>query len=94
MLRTSETFTPTLTSASSVVVDGLPASTLSTKAPVEFAAAPFASGVPTVRKSEVGTGGPQEPNESGAPCVLFGAAQGLKAGTSEARKGEAPLART
>src|SRR5256885_674328 len=62
--------------------------------PTEFAAAPFASGVPTVRKLDDCTGGLQDGNASGAPWVLLpGAAHCLYAGTSETRSGVAPLGR-
>jgi hypothetical protein len=62
--------------------------------PVEFAPAPLASGEPIVRKFDVCTGGLQDGNASGAPCVLFGVAHALNDGTSEARSGDAPFGRT
>ena len=57
-----------------------------------FAGAPLASGDPTVRKFDDCTGGLQDGNASGAPCVLFGVAHALKDGTIEADSGVAPLA--
>ena len=68
--------------------------TLNVIDPTEFAPAPLASGLPTVRKLDAWTGGLQDGNASGAPWVLFGVAHALYAGTSEARKGVAPLGRT
>jgi hypothetical protein len=59
-----------------------------------FAAAPFASGEPIVRKFDAWTGGLQDGNASGAPCVLLGVAHALNAGTIDARSGEAPFGRT
>jgi len=49
--------------------------TLSVALPMKFAAAPLASGVPTVTFNEAWMGGAQEPNASGAPCVRFGLVQ-------------------
>src|SRR6266540_1287083 len=63
--------------------------------PIELAAAPLASGAPTVSAFEVCTGGLQDGNASGAPWVLLPVpVHCLKAGTSEALMGEAPLGRT
>src|SRR5436190_22706147 len=62
--------------------------------PVEFAAAPLASGDPIVRKFDVCTGGLQDGNARGAPCVLLGAPHALNAGTIDARIGDAPFGRT
>jgi hypothetical protein len=45
--------------------------------PIAFEGAPFASGVPTVRKLDAGAGGRQEGNASGEPCVRLGATHGL-----------------
>ncbi len=61
--------------------------------PLEFAAAPFASGVPTVSHDDSGTGPLQAGNESGGPCVRFAAEHGLNAGVSGTRMGVAPLGR-
>src|SRR4029079_19170251 len=72
---------------------GTPAWTSRRTDATEFAGAPLASGEPTVRKFEVWTGGLQDGNASGAPCVLFGAVHCLKAGTVETRSGVAPLGR-
>jgi hypothetical protein len=47
-----------------------------------------------VRKFDACTGGLQDGNASGAPCVLFGVAHALNAGTIDARIGEAPFGRT
>src|SRR2546427_2162391 len=68
--------------------------TLSSTKPFEFAPAPLASGEPIVRKFDVCTGGLQDGNAKGAPCVLFGLRHCLNAGTSETRRGLAPLGRT
>ena len=46
--------------------------TLNVIDPTEFAPAPLASGLPTVRKLDAWTGGLQDGNASGAPWVLFG----------------------
>jgi hypothetical protein len=62
--------------------------------PLEFAPAPLASGEPIVKEFDVWTGGLQDGNAKGAPCVLFGAVHCLKAGTVEARSGDAPLGLT
>ena len=61
--------------------------------PTEAAPLPFTSGVPIVRGRELRTGGAQEPNESGAPCVRPGAMHSEKAGTSATRTGVAPRGR-
>src|SRR5687767_9880921 len=61
--------------------------------PWDFAGAPLASGVPTVTKFELGTGGLQEGNASGGPCVRFVAPHWLNAGTSGTRSGVAPCGR-
>ena len=61
--------------------------------PVELAPAPFASGVPTVKKLELCVGGLQEGNASGGPCVRFGEPHGLYEGTSDTRSGVAPAGR-
>jgi hypothetical protein len=47
-----------------------------------------------VRKLDDCTGGLQDGNASGAPCVRFGLAHALKDGTSEADRGDAPFGRT
>jgi hypothetical protein len=44
---------------------------------VKFAAAPFASGLPTVMLVEDWLGGLHEGNASGGPCVRFGATHGV-----------------
>ena len=61
--------------------------------PTEFAPAPFASGDPMVRFVDVWTGGLHDGNASGGPCVRFGAAHALYAGTIDARSGLAPTGR-
>src|SRR3954447_7156503 len=61
--------------------------------PIDFDSAGLPSPTPRVRLEEPGTGGAQDGNASGAPCVRLAAVQALKAGTSEARKGVAPLGR-
>src|SRR6185503_21358667 len=68
--------------------------TFSRMNPVEFAPAPLASGEPIVRKFDVCTGGLQDGNASGAPCVRLGTVHALNDGTSEARSGVAPFGRT
>src|SRR6266568_7712664 len=68
--------------------------TLSRIDPTEFAPAPLASGAPIVRKFDDCTGGLQDGNASGAPCVRFGVPHALNDGTSEARRGLAPFGRT
>jgi hypothetical protein len=60
---------------------------------IAFAAAPFASGEPTVMAVDDCTGGLHDGNASGGPCVRFGAAQALYAGTMDAAIGVAPLGR-
>src|SRR3954470_6876126 len=72
---------------------GTPACTSRRTEATEFAGAPLASGEPTVRYVDVCTGGLQDGNASGAPCVLFGVVQALKAGTIETRNGVAPFGR-
>src|SRR5690349_16204583 len=67
--------------------------TFSVADPTMCAAAPLASGVPTVRKFEACVGGLQDGKASGEPWVLFGAVHCLKAGTSETRSGLAPFGR-
>ena len=49
--------------------------------------APFASGEPMVSDVDDWTGGLHDGNASGGPCVRFGAAHALYAGTSDARSG-------
>src|SRR5688500_4530395 len=66
---------------------------LSSKYPTEFASAPFASGVPTVKKSEVCAGGLHDGESSGGPCILFGEVHCSYAGTSETRSGVADMGR-
>src|SRR5215207_11737451 len=61
--------------------------------PTKPAAAPFASGVPTVTKLDDCTGGLHDGNASGGPCVRFGAVQVLYAGTKATRSGVAPFGR-
>jgi hypothetical protein len=68
--------------------------TLSSRNPVDFAAAPFASGVPIVRKLDACAGGAHDGDARGAPCVLFGELHCLNAGTSGTRRGDAPWGRT
>ena len=63
--RTSEMLSVLTTSP------GMPTITRMRIEPADFAAAPFASGVPTVRKLEACCGGAHDGNESGSPCVLF-----------------------
>jgi hypothetical protein len=72
---------------------GTPAITLILMNPTEFAAAPFASGEPTVNDVELWTGGLHDGNASGVPCVRFGDAHALYAGTTDARSGVAPFGR-
>jgi hypothetical protein len=55
--------------------------------------APFASGEPTVSDVELWTGGLHDGNASGVPCVRFGVAHALYAGTTDARNGVAPFGR-
>src|SRR3954462_27347 len=83
----------TRTSASSLVVAGSPGMTSSRADPTASAGRPFASGVAIVSALDGRDGGEQDPNASGAPCVLFGAVHELKAGTSDARNGVAPFGR-
>jgi hypothetical protein len=61
--------------------------------PIEFAAAPFAVGSPTVSDVDDWTGGLHDGNARGGPCVRFAAVHWLNAGTSDARSGLAPLGR-
>ena len=61
--------------------------------PLELAAAPFASGVPTVSHADSGTGPLQDGNASGGPCVRFGALHGLNATVRGTRIGVAPFGR-
>jgi hypothetical protein len=61
--------------------------------PVLFAAAPLASGVPTVMDWDVWTGGLHDGNASGGPCVRLGVVHALYAGTSDTRNGVAPFGR-
>src|SRR5688572_7280912 len=83
-----------VTSASSTAgVPALPGSTCRRTEPTEFAAAPFASGLPTVRCDDDWTGGLQDGCASGGPCSRFGAVQGSYAGTSDMRSGPAPFGR-
>src|SRR4051794_35579725 len=72
---------------------GTPAITSSFTKPTEFAGAPLASGEPTVMLVDDWTGGLHDGNARGGPCVRFGAAQALYAGTSDARSGVAPFGR-
>ena len=72
---------------------GFPAIVFNRTEPLKLAAAPFASGVPTVRFGETFCGDVQDPNDKGAPCVLFAALQAWYASTSEVRSGVAPLGR-
>jgi hypothetical protein len=69
------------------------APTLTWKKPTDLAPAPLASGVPTVRKFDVCTGGAHDEKARGGPCVLFGAVHWSYAGTSATRSGVAPLGR-
>src|SRR5687768_2584212 len=80
-------------SASSSGLDGVPTMALSRTNPIELAAAPFASTVPTVSCDDCCWGGLQDPNPSGGPWVRFGDAHPAYAGTSAARRGDAPLGR-
>jgi hypothetical protein len=59
-----------------------------------FAGAPFTVGSPTVIDWDAWTGGLQDGNASGGPCVRFGAVHALNAGTSVTRNGLAPFGRT
>jgi hypothetical protein len=77
----------------SAAVAALPGTTLKSNEASIRTGSPFASGVPVVSRPEASCGGPQEPYESGAPCVVLGAAHCLLAGTREMRKGEAPRGR-
>src|SRR5262245_7169590 len=72
---------------------GAPTITSSLMKPTEFAAAPLASGVPTVMFVDGCTGGLHDGNASGGPCVRFGAVQATYAGTIDTRNGVAPLGR-
>src|SRR3954454_18134500 len=72
---------------------GTPAITSSFTKPTEFAGAPLASGEPTVTAVEDWTGGLHDGNAKGGPCVRFGAAHALYAGTIDARSGVAPFGR-
>src|SRR3954452_3898482 len=95
LTRTSVTDMATVMSAwfPLPVLIGSSPTTRSATLPLEAAAAPFASGVPTVSRGEVCAGGLHEPNDSGAACVRFGLVQGVKAGTRDANRGVAPLTR-
>jgi hypothetical protein len=59
-----------------------------------LAAAPFASGVPTVRLCDNCVAGLHDGNARGGPCVRFGAVQAVLAGTSDTRTGLAAFGRT
>ena len=72
---------------------GTPTLTPSLMKPTEFAPAPFASGEPMVSDVDDWTGGLHDGNASGGPCVRFGAAHALYAGTIDARSGLAPTGR-
>jgi hypothetical protein len=72
---------------------GTPTRTAMRSDPTEFAGAPFASGDPTVMEFDDWTGGLHDGNASGGPCVRFGAAHALYAGTSDATIGVAPFGR-
>ena len=61
-----------LTSPSSAGVAGARGIAMNLTSPDEFAAAPFASGVPTVRCGDDWAGGLQEGNVSAGPCVRLG----------------------
>ena len=52
-----------------------PAIALYCAKPFAFAAWPFDSGVPTVSWLDASTGGLQDADASGGPCVRFGAVQ-------------------
>ena len=52
---------------------GMPTSAPYRTDPTEVAAAPFASGVPTVRCAERWAGGLQDAKASGGPCTRVGA---------------------
>ncbi len=67
--------------------------TVSFTEPVELAAAPLASGVPTVRLDEVWAGGLQEAKLSEGACMRFGDTQATCAGTSGVYSGVAPCGR-
>src|SRR5687767_8039328 len=84
------------TSASSAGVPGSPTRVASRACPTEFAAAPFASGVPTVRYGDRLTGGAHDGWASGGPCVRL---MGLiphwtYSGTRDTISGLAPAGRT
>src|SRR5688572_9660225 len=81
------------TSASSGGADGFPVITSTRMNPTKPGGLPFASLVPTVNDVESWTGGRQEGNARGGPCVRFGAKQPLYEGTSESRRGVAPFGR-
>ena len=72
---------------------GAPAIAVNLTSPEEFAAAPFASGVPTVRCGDAWAGGLQEGKVSDGPCVRLGAVHALYAGTSGTRMFAAPFGR-
>src|SRR5688572_12826650 len=76
-----------------MLVSGFAGATSILKYPTELATAPLASGVPTVRKLEACTGGLHDGKASGGPCVRLGAVHELYAGTSDTRRGVAPLGR-
>src|SRR3954466_344438 len=61
--------------------------------PIDLASAVLPSPTPTVRVEDPGRGGAHDGKDSGAPCVRLDAVHGFAAGTSETRKGVAPLGR-
>src|SRR4029079_16838399 len=73
---------------------GEPAITSIRSHPIDLANAGLPSPTPGVRLGDVGTGGAQEPNASGAPWLLLGAEHALAAGTSDRYIGVAPFGRT
>jgi len=75
--RTSLTEIEIATSASSAGVEGFPANTESVSAPLIFAAAPLASGVPTVSTLERSLGGLHDAKARGGPWVRFGDVQAM-----------------
>jgi hypothetical protein len=72
MMNTSESSTP----------PGTPTFTISLANPMLFAAAPFASGEPIVTLFDVCTGGLQDGNTSGGPCVRLGVPHAWYDGTN------------
>src|SRR5687767_9727989 len=72
---------------------GRPTTTRSFTFASAFAAAPLASGEPTVIALDAWTGGLHDGNASGGPWVRFGAVHALYAGTIETRSGVAPFGR-